>query len=169
MFQSLKSKREETERQERIAAEAQRLQDEAHANAVRNEQAGKADVKLFAARAVELREEELLRYGNTLETRIANETAIITNLEREAVDWRRHVEAAIIEAEHAIVRSRDTAEQLETGRRLSSWREVLRLSKPHLTDRNIEIDRHRETLKRDKAELTKTAKELIEVQAKLAA
>ena len=167
MFESLKAKKEREEQEQRIAAAEAQLEADRRANGERNTQAGKADAKVITTHAHEIRENELIGYGLQVEQRIATETGTITDLERAAVEWRRHVEVEIANAEHEIVISRDTGHQLETGRRLAGWREVLRLTKAHLSDREVETNRHRDSLKRDRAELVKTEKELAEVQRQI--
>ena len=167
MFESLKSKREREEQQQRIAAAEQQLDVDRKAVGERNTINGKADAKLIGANALEIREGEIVGLGRQLEGRIATETGTITDFERSAVEWRKGIEVEIANAEHEIIVSRDTSHQLETGRRLSAWREVLKLSKLHFGDRQIEIDRHRDSLKRDQAELTKAERDLKDIQRQI--
>ena len=167
MFETLRSRTEREEQTQRVKDAEDQLEADRKANGSRNTAAGRSDAKLIGANALEIREGEIVGLGRQLEGRIATETGTITDLERAAVEWKRHVEVEIANAEHEIIISHDTAAQIESGRRLAAWREVLKLSKAHLGDRQIEIDRHRDSLKRDKDELTKTEKALAEVQRQI--
>ena len=167
MFETLRSRTEREEQTQRVKDAEAQLEADRKANGERNTAAGKADAKLIGAHALEIREGEIVGLGRQLEGRIITETATVADLERERDQWRKVIETRISENERDIIAGRSISAQLEAAQRNAALRELLRLAKLHGDDRTEEVKRHRDSLRRDQAELVKTEKELASVQREI--